>query len=83
MHVIHTVFLSYRFFLLTSILAWIPQCPDMQAHSQKIFLGSIFEEKVDLLVLYDSPLAVEKFTIVWCKLIAYIYEGLTNHGKVI
>ena len=49
-----------------------------QAHSQKNFLGSAFEEKVDLLILYmyHSPGAVEEFVIVGCMLIAHIHEGL-------
>ena len=47
-----------------------------QAHSQKILLGSAFEEKVDLLILQYSPGVVEEFIIVWCMLIAHIHEGL-------
>ena len=48
----------------------------MQAHGQKILLGSAFEEKVDLLILQYSPRAVEEFMIVWCMLIAHIHESL-------
>ena len=50
----------------------------LQARSQKIFLGSAFEEKVDLLILYmyRSPGAVEEFIIVGCMLIAHIHKGL-------
>ena len=47
-----------------------------QARSQKILLGSAFEEKVDLLILQYSPGVVEEFIIVWCMLIAHIHEGL-------
>ena len=48
----------------------------MQACSQKILLGSAFEEKVDLLIVQYSPGAVAEFIIVWCMLIAHIHEGL-------
>ena len=48
----------------------------LQARSQKILLGSAFEEKVDLLILQYSPGAVAEFIIVWCILIAHIHEGL-------
>ena len=48
----------------------------IQAHSQKILLGSAFEEKVDLLIVQYSPGAVAEFIIVWCMLIAHIYKGL-------
>ena len=47
-----------------------------QARSQKILLGSAFEEKVDLLIVQYSPGAVAEFIIVWCMLIAHIHEGL-------
>ena len=51
-----------------------------QARSQKIFLGSAFEEKVDLLIQYmyhnHSLEAVEEFIIVGCMLVAHIHEGL-------
>ena len=47
-----------------------------QAHSQKILLGSVFEEKVDLLILQYSPGAAKEFIILWCMLIAHIYETL-------
>ena len=47
-----------------------------QARSQKILLGSAFEEKVDLLMLQYSPRAVEEFIIVWYMLIAHIHESL-------
>ena len=50
----------------------------MQARSQKILLGSAFEEKVDLLIVQYSPGAVAEFIIVWCMLIAHIHEGLYN-----
>ena len=50
--------------------------PLMQARSQKILLGSAFEEKVDLLIVQYSPGAVAEFIIVWCMLIAHIHEGL-------
>ena len=50
--------------------------PSYQARSQKILLGSAFEEKVDLLILQYSPGVVEEFIIVWCMLIAHIHEGL-------
>ena len=52
-----------------------------QDHRQKIFLGSAFEEKVELLILYmyHSPGAVEEFIIVGCMLIAHIYERLYLH----
>ena len=46
-----------------------------QARSQKILLGSAFEEKVDLLIVQYSPEAVAEFIIVWCMLIAHIHEG--------
>ena len=42
----------------------------IQARSQKILLGSAFEEKVDLLIVEYSPGAVAEFIIVWCTLIA-------------
>ena len=45
-----------------------------QARSQKILLGSAFEEKVDLLIVQYSPGAVAEF--IWCMLIAHIHEGL-------
>ena len=45
---------------------------EIQARSQKILLGSAFEEKVDLLILQYSRGAAEEFIIVWCMLI----EGL-------
>ena len=48
----------------------------MQARSQKILLGSAFEEKVDLLIMQYSPGAVAEFITVWCMLIAHIHEGL-------
>ena len=48
----------------------------LQARSQKILLGSAFEEKVDLLMVQYSPGAVEEFIIVWCMLIAHIHAGL-------
>ena len=47
-----------------------------QARSQKIFLGSALEEKVDFLILYimyHSPGEVEELG---CMLMAYIHEGL-------
>ena len=47
-----------------------------QARSQKILLGSAFEEKVDLLIVQYSPGAVAEFKIVWYMLIAHIHEGL-------
>ena len=47
-----------------------------QARSQKILLGSAFEEKVDLLIVQYSPGAVAEFIIVWCMFIAHIHEGL-------
>ena len=49
-----------------------------QARNQKIFLGSDFEEKVDLLILfmYHSPGAVEEFIILGCMFIAQIHKGL-------
>ena len=49
---------------------------NIQARSQKILLGSAFEEKVDFLILQYSPGAVENFIIVWCMLRAHIHEGL-------
>ena len=52
------------------------QKADSQARSQKILLGSAFEEKVDLLIVQYSPGAVAEFIIVWCTLIAHIHEGL-------
>ena len=48
----------------------------VQARSQKILLGSAFEEKVDLLIVQYSPGAVAEFIIVWCMLKAHIHEGL-------
>ena len=50
--------------------------PMDQARSQKILLGSAFEEKVDLLIVQYSPEAVGEFIIVWCMLKAHIHEGL-------
>ena len=47
-----------------------------RARSQKILLGSAFEEKVDLLIVQYSPGAVAEFIIVLCMLIAHIHEGL-------
>ena len=44
----------------------------LQARSQKILLGSAFEEKVDLLIVQYSPGAVAEFIIVWCMLIAVL-----------
>ena len=51
----------------------------IQARSQKILLGSAFEEKVDLLIVQYSPGAVAEFIIVWCMLIAHIHEGLYRY----
>ena len=51
-------------------------------NSQKIFLGSAFEEKEDLLILYmyHSLGAVEQFIIVGCMLIAISYGHYLSYS---
>ena len=59
-------------------MLWLQKLKSDQARCQKFFLGSAFEEKVDLLMLlmHHSSGAVEEFIIVGCMLIAHITEGL-------
>ena len=46
----------------------------IQAHSQKILLGVLFEGNVDLLFQPTSPGALKE--LIWCMHIAHIHEGL-------
>ena len=75
---------------LDTLISWLKRAYENlqiyrppQARSQKNFLGSALEEKVNLLILYHSPGAVREFTIAWCMLIAHTHEGLNNHRRVI
>ena len=76
-HIIyHIIYHIYYIYIYIYIYIYYYIYYYIQARSQKILLGSAFEEKVDLLILQYSPGAVENFIIVWCMLRAHIHEGL-------
>ena len=58
------------------LISRVVKLDQLQAHSQKILLGSAFKEKVGILKKQYSPGVVEEYIIVWCMLIADIHEGL-------